>query len=143
MILALMSDPEFRNTRLKKDFRLIDLAEKLDEDHGKIFGQITKETFLKLEPAFNQEVLQVSVAAWVEEVEKVLALRDADVDAHAVGWKSSFSKLQPEQNCSHPVQCSSESVRGCGINFWEKTGRRSSQTSTLEKEEILETWATM
>ena len=95
MILALMSDPEFRNTRLKKDFRLADLAEKLDEESWKeFFGQITKETFLKLEPAFNQEVLQVSVAAWVEEVEKVLALRDADVDAHAVGWKSSFSKLR-------------------------------------------------
>jgi superfamily II DNA or RNA helicase len=95
MVLALMGDAHFRENRLEKDFSLKDFADAFDEESWKeFFGAITKETFLSLEPAFDKEVLQNAISAWIEEIEKILSLRETDIDAFILGVESLMSKIK-------------------------------------------------
>ena len=95
MLLALMADVNFKEAKLSEDFELSDLTEKLDNESWKeFFGGITKEMFLKLGPAFDKEVLQVSASAWVEEVDEALALRDVDLEEFMVRVETFMGKLR-------------------------------------------------
>lgn len=83
MLIGLMGDPKFREEKLKRDFKLKDFTEKIDDESWKeFFGEIDKKTFLTLEECFDERVLQNSVTTWIEEIEAALALKDTNVDEY-------------------------------------------------------------
>lgn len=79
MILALMNSPMFHNQmdRLKKEFSLEEFVAAFDtESWREFFGPISKETFLRLSPCFDMEILRIAIGAWIEIIESVLVERD-------------------------------------------------------------------
>lgn len=84
MVLALMSDEEYkRDVLTTSGFNLTDFTEKIDDESwAEFFQSITKEHFLKVVPAFDTEVLQVSIQKWVRDIEDALDFKDEDVNEY-------------------------------------------------------------
>lgn len=78
MLLALILDDDFKNSKLKINFTFAEFVAKFDDESWKeFFGNITKEMFIRLAPAFDKDILQLAITGWISELEEAFALRDA------------------------------------------------------------------
>lgn len=82
MTLALMGDEDYKNEVLTtSDFNLKDFTDKIDDESWvEFFQKITKEQFEAVIPAFDTDVLQISIQKWVRDIDDALSFRDEDVD---------------------------------------------------------------
>ncbi len=95
MVMALMSDQHFKRNKLEDNFTMKEFADAIDDESWKeFFGTITKETFKMLEPAFDAEVLQVSVKDWIDQTEKAVNLRNTDVDEYIKSIRELMLKVK-------------------------------------------------
>lgn len=77
MVIALMAPGLGGVEWLKTSFTLSHFVAAFDAESWKEFFQdVTKEMVLRLEPAFDVEVLQIAVKGWIEEIQAAYALRD-------------------------------------------------------------------
>jgi hypothetical protein len=76
MCIGLVAEGTAKTKEIKEDFTLAKFADSFDQESWEeFFGTITKETFNTLAPCFDTDVLQVAVAGWISDIEKVLQLR--------------------------------------------------------------------
>lgn len=70
MVIALIGKDDKLAEQLKSKFKVSDFIQAFDDESWKEFFQgVTKEMVRKLEPAFDTDILQISVKGWIEEVE--------------------------------------------------------------------------
>lgn len=78
LLLALCKDPNFRKHLDTLDtFSIGYFVDAVDDESWKeFFGSITKEAFRKLESTFDEDVLLVSINAWLNELDRVFDQRE-------------------------------------------------------------------
>lgn len=77
MIIALMGDKDFRDNKLQAGFSFEEFVNKFDNaSWNEFFGSISKEMFIRLEPAFDKAILQIAVTGFITELEAAFVLRD-------------------------------------------------------------------
>lgn len=78
LVVARMGHGPEAVERLKTAFNLAEFVDVFDDaSWSEFFQNVTKDMVLKLAPAFDMQILQLAVAAWIEEWEAAFELRES------------------------------------------------------------------
>ena len=95
MLIAHSGDKAYVDDLMKGNCSFSDLINSLDDESFKeFFGTVSRDMVLKLEPALDKHVLQVSVTGFMEELLGVYSIRESDAKSFLKGMETILGRIK-------------------------------------------------